>query len=222
MTKEKRSHRVHRPSLGRIARVLPEAGSREARLLSHILKCELCSDAALSILEIGNRAPRGKGANYDSAFAAAAAKATSIFEQTRSALALAEGLFEISDPEERRRRARELARVDPWSVTESLLKAANHLLETDPDRAGELAKLAAVAVEDMNSEDHPSADKIRLFEEAHRLRGESLYRLQEQVEEALDQAERQFAETTGFVLYPYSTRSIRRRRARDKRKDCDG
>src|SRR3954467_1319946 len=80
MTKTSRPPRRHRPTLGQIARSLPEAGSKEARLLRHVLQCEICTDAALSILEIGNRVPR-KTPNYDSAFAAAADRAIRLFER---------------------------------------------------------------------------------------------------------------------------------------------
>src|SRR5262249_39600135 len=79
------------------ARALPEAGSKEARHLRHVFKCELCTDAALSILEIGSRAPSGKEPNYDSAFDAAEAKAIWLFERRMRALAFAEELFEIAD-----------------------------------------------------------------------------------------------------------------------------
>jgi hypothetical protein len=210
MTKQKRMPRAQHPSFGQIARILPEVGSREARLLRHILECESCADAALSILKIGNRSPKGKAPNYDSTFAAAAAKATWIFEQGRRAMALAERLFEIPDAEERRRQTQELARVDPWAVTESLLDAANLLLETDPNRAGELAELAAVAAEEMNPEGHPGASRMRLLAQARFLLGESLNRLQEVAEEALGQAEKQFEEVTGIEPLRHS-RSLRRR-----------
>jgi len=220
MTKTSRRTGPHRPTLGQIARILPEAGSREARLLIHVLKCDICTDAALSILEIGNRRPKGKTPNYDSAFAAAATKASWLFERRIRAVAFAEELLKITGPEARRRRTLELARVEPWSVTVSLLDAATLLLETDPHRAGELAKLAAAAAEEMSPEDHP-ADRVGLFAEAHRLLGESLYRLQEQVEEEVDQAERQFAELSGIERYPFSTRSIRRRRSLERREGFD-
>lgn len=91
MTQAKGKPRPHRPSFVQIERTLPEVGSREARLLRHVLQCELCTDAALSILEIGNRTPKRKAPDYDAAFAAAAAKATSIFEQRMRAMTLPDG-----------------------------------------------------------------------------------------------------------------------------------
>jgi len=61
---------------------LPETGSEEARLLRHILRCELCTEVALSILELGaTRAPRSKAPDYDAAIKAATAKATWLFER---------------------------------------------------------------------------------------------------------------------------------------------
>jgi hypothetical protein len=88
MTKAKGKPRPHRPSFAQIARALPEVGSAEARLLSHVLRCELCTDAALSILAIGDRTPKRRAPNYEAAMAAAAAKALGIFEQRRRAMNL--------------------------------------------------------------------------------------------------------------------------------------
>src|SRR4051812_33500928 len=101
MTKAKGKPRPHRPSFGQIARTLPEVGSAEARLLSHVLRCELCTDAALSILEMGNRTPR-KTPDYDAGFTAAGTKATAIFEQRMRAVGLAEELLKIPDTEAKR------------------------------------------------------------------------------------------------------------------------
>lgn len=220
MTKAKGKPRPHRPSFGQIARTLPEVGSAEARLLSHVLRCELCTDAALSILEIGNRTPKRKAPDYDAAFAAAAAKATAIFEQRMRAVGLAEELLKIPDTEAKRRRAQELARVEPWSVTVSLLEAAKLLLQTDPNRAAEVAKLAVVAAEEMNPQDHPPA--LRLLTQAHLLVGESLYRAREQAEEAEDEVEMQYAELLagGKPLFlPFRLR--RRRPMREALEDFD-
>src|SRR5262249_13842802 len=127
--------------------------------------------------------------------------------------------FQISDSEARKRRTLELARDEPGSVAESLLEAADLLLETDPDRANELAGLAASVVESMDPKEHPSADRMNLFARAHLLMGESRYRLHERAEEAMDQAERQFAQVSGLGLYPYSIRSIRRRRELERRRE---
>ena len=70
----------HRPSFGEIERILPAPSSKEAKLLAHILRCEACTDAALSILKLGGGPPhRGGKADYCSTFASVEAKTEKLF-----------------------------------------------------------------------------------------------------------------------------------------------
>src|SRR5438105_227232 len=201
-SKGARERRPHRPSFAKIERILPGTGSDEARLLGHILRCEICTDAALAILQTGRRSSRRKPADYDAIFAAAAAAAAERFswiaEQKTRSTALAEELLKIPADEARRQRARELAQVEPGSVTVSLLATANRLVRSDPNRPAQLAELAIVAAEAMSPKDHPPSFRAGLLAQAYFLHGESLYRSgrQEQAEEVLDQAEKQLAEAT--------------------------
>src|SRR6185369_5249472 len=123
------------------------------KLLAHVLQCEVCTDAALSLLRIGPDQPRKKGEtpDYEAILAKVEARTaetlTWIVDQGQRATDFADELTRLPDDQARQRRVQELARVEPWAVAVSLLGVANRLLRSEPERAAGFAKLAATAAE---------------------------------------------------------------------------
>jgi hypothetical protein len=152
-------------------------------VLAHVLQCETCIDAALSILRIGSgssRRARRKAPDYTSTLAKVEARTAEIFswiaEQGHRAQELAEMLDQLPSDEARREKVRTLAQVEPWVVAVGLLGVAGQSLKTTPERAARFAELALLAAEAIPAESCPSPLKSGLLVQAHALRGEILRR----------------------------------------------
>jgi tetratricopeptide (TPR) repeat protein len=181
MTKTSRPPRPHRPSFAQIERILPAAASKEAKLLAHVFECEACTDAAITILKLGDGKSRKRTSPaYASTFVAVEARMgevfSSLFEQRERAKALAEELSRLPDDLARRARVRNLARFAPWAVALSLLEVASQLVRDEPERAAGFIRLAVTAAKEILTEEYPEALMAGFLVQAHALRGEILRR----------------------------------------------
>jgi len=95
-----------------------------------------------------------------------------LLELGERASVIAEELSALHGKRARRRRVRELARVEPWAVAASLLGIASRLRRREPFVAAALAELALVAAEEVSHDARSS--KTELLGRAQALLGEAL------------------------------------------------
>jgi tetratricopeptide (TPR) repeat protein len=166
----------HHVPFGTLARVLPDFGSREAVLLLHVLRCDLCSQKALSILKPPPLPPQ-RPDFFDEIFArslknALESHAELTEERARSASFVAE-ILSLPDELAQEKRIRQLSRVEPWPVF-SLLLVGDDDSERDPKRARTLARLALAGIEEAGlvSETALIVQTLCLLADVSRLAGE--------------------------------------------------
>jgi len=121
--------------------------------MPHVLKRELRPAAALTPLRIGQPPGRRASVDYGAILDRVETRMNDLLAWLSAlgerALGLAEELSRLPDEAARRRRVRELARVEPWEVAAALLGVASRLARREPVRAGALAALAIVAAEEI-------------------------------------------------------------------------
>lgn len=141
-------------SFRRLSEILPPAGTREARSLSHLLLCERCADAALTVLQAP--AERPAQGSYDVGFERAAAKVAQthewLLERRRQAEALAAELALLS-PRDQVEKVLTLSRLQPWEVAGALLDHGRQVVARSPGLAKHLAGLAELALTAIPPED---------------------------------------------------------------------
>jgi len=137
---------------GTLERLLPPTGTEDAELMAHLLRCEFCTEAALTLLELSGPSKGGEH-DYDEVFARVAEEARrtllALTERREKAYSLVEVIAGLAGEAERVAHVRSCAREEPWGVTMALLDVGREVGRTDPERAAELARWAAVAAEAM-------------------------------------------------------------------------
>jgi tetratricopeptide (TPR) repeat protein len=187
-----------------LERLMPPSGSGDAERLAHILRCERCSEAALMILELPPA--HGPKPDYAAVFARVeeGARRTLLWLAERWASA-SRFVEQVSDlPEgERLERIQTLARAEPWAVTTAFLEVAREEGRTNPERAAELARWAAVAAEQMDPERAPPGKRAGLLGQSECLLGDAFRRGADptRAEEAFARAAAHLAQTSEAELH---------------------
>ncbi|HXO19607.1 MAG TPA: hypothetical protein VOA87_06735 [Thermoanaerobaculia bacterium] len=184
----------------------------DAGLLLHMLQCRRCGNRARLDLQPAagasgvRRLARFLGVDYSGVLTRREGEVKKTAALLKRRQAAAEPLIAkvmATPPDRRVEELREVARVDPWAVGWAFLRASREALPGNPGRAESLARLAGVAIEEMDPVQHPAglseaflAEALCQVAEACRLRGdlaqaeEELGRATEHLIGATDSTER--------------------------------